>query len=173
MTKKIIIGLFGISLLIINVNAQKNLKIGHIDSQALLMSMPEMDTVQQKLKKLAQDYDSTLEELQVELNKKFEKYQKEYSTLTDLVRATREAELNELNERLQNFRMQAEKDLANKQIELLKPVQEKAKKAIEEVAKENGFTYIFDISPNVGAIIYASPDTENILPLVKKKLGLK
>lgn len=173
MIKRLIIGIFGLSLILLNVNAQKTIKIGHIDSQALLMSMPEMDSVQQKLKKLAQDYDSTLEELQVELNKKFEKYQKEYSTMTDLIRATREAELNELNERLQNFRMQAEKDLANKQIELLRPIQEKAKKAIEEVAKENGFTYIFDISPNVGAIIYAAPETENILPLVKKKLGLK
>ena len=53
---------------------------------------------------------------------------------------------------------------------MLKPIVDRAKKAIEEVGKENGYTYIFDAG--VGAVLY-SQDSDDIMPLVKKKLGLK
>ncbi len=152
--------------------AQKQIKLGHMDSQELLMAMPEMDSVQKQLKNIADEYQATLEELQVELNKKFEKYQKDLPTMTDLIRSTKESELNELNERMQNFQAQAQQDMTNKRAELLRPIQEKAKKAVDEVAEENGYTFIFDTGPGVGAVIYAAPSTEDILPLVKKKLGI-
>jgi outer membrane protein len=92
--------------------------------------------------------------------------------MTELIRSTKESELNELSERIQNFQTQAQQDFERQRVELFRPIQEKAKKAVDEVAEENGFTYIFDIGPGVGAIVYASPDTEDILPLVKAKLGL-
>jgi outer membrane protein len=164
--------LIAILLIPLGLLAQKQIKLGHMDSQALLMAMPEMDSVQKKLQKIAQDYEATLEELQVELNSKFEKYQKDLPTMTDLIRSTKESELNELNERMQNFQAQAQQDMANKRTELLRPIQEKAKKAVDEVAEEHGFTYVFDTGPGVGAVIYSAPETEDILPLVKKKLGI-
>lgn len=54
-------------------------------------------------------------------------------------------------------------------MQLVQPLIDKAKKAIEEVAKENGFTYIIDTSS--GALLYSGG--EDILPLVKKKLNLQ
>jgi outer membrane protein len=71
--------------------------------------------------------------------------------------------------RIQEFQENAEKKLQDRQQEVLKPIIDRAKKAIEDVAKENGYTYIFDTS--VGALLYQQ-DSEDILPLVKKKLGL-
>jgi outer membrane protein len=153
--------------------SQKTIKLGHIDSQKLIMAMPESDSAQKKLQKVEQEFQATLEELQVEFNRKFKTYQDNYTTMTELIRSTKETELNELSERIQNFQTQAQQDFERQRMELFKPIQEKAKQAVDQVAKENGFTYIFDIGPGVGAIVYASPDTEDILPLVKQKLGLK
>lgn len=152
--------------------SQKQIKLGHIDSQKLIMAMPESDSAQKKLQKVEQEFQATLEELQVEFNRKFKNYQDNYTTMTELIRSTKESELNELSERIQNFQTQAQQDFERQRVELFRPIQEKAKKAVDAVAEENGFTYIFDIGPGVGAIVYASPDTEDILPLVKAKLGL-
>ncbi len=55
--------------------------------------------------------------------------------------------------------------------ELLHPIYEKATNAIKEVGKENGFTYIFDL--NSGGVVYVAETSEDVLPLVKKKLGLQ
>jgi outer membrane protein len=152
--------------------SQQQVKLGHIDSQKLIMAMPESDSAQKKLQKVEQEFQATLEELQVEFNRKFKNYQDNYTTMTELIRTTKETELNELSERIQNFQTQAQQDFERQRVELFRPIQEKAKKAVDEVAEENGFTYVFDIGPGVGAIVYAASDTEDILPLVKAKLGL-
>ena len=60
--------------------------------------------------------------------------------------------------------------LQEKEKELLQPIIDRAKQAIAEVAKENGYTYIFDTS--AGTLLYQQ-DSDDILALVKKKLGLK
>jgi outer membrane protein len=172
---KIIARLFMLSAILLipaGLFSQKQIKLGHIDSQKLIMAMPESDSAQKKLQKVEQEFQATLEELQVEFNRKFKNYQDNYTTMTELIRSTKESELNELSERIQNFQTQAQQDFERQRVELFRPIQEKAKKAVDEVAEENGFTYIFDIGPGVGAIVYASPDTEDILPLVKAKLGL-
>ena len=74
-------------------------------------------------------------------------------------------------QRLQAFQQTAQKDLSNKEGELLQPIIDKAKKAIDEVAAENNFTYVFDMS--MGAILYHSEQSVDMLPLVLKKLGIK
>jgi outer membrane protein len=53
---------------------------------------------------------------------------------------------------------------------IYKPILEKANKAIAEVAKENGFTYILDLAQ--GGVIFYSETSTDILPLTKQKLGL-
>ena len=169
------IGKLFLAILIVlpfSLSAQKPIKLGHIDSQKLIMAMPESDSATKKLQKVEAEFQSTLEELQVEFNKKFKAYQDNYQNMTDLIKQTKESELNELSERIQNFQSQAQQDYEKQRMELFKPIQEKAKKAVDDVAEENGFTYIFDIGPGVGAVVYYSPETIDILPLVKKKLGL-
>lgn len=168
-----IIVLSAMLLIPVTLLAQKPIKLGHIDSQKLLMAMPESDSAQKKLQKIENEFQATLEELQVEFNKKFKAYQDNYSTMTELIRTTKETELNELSERIQNFQTQAQQDYERQRMELFKPIQEKAKNAVDQVAEENGFTYIFDVGPGVGAVVYAAPDTEDILGLVKAKLGIK
>jgi len=153
------------------LTAGAQIKLGHINSQELFAVMPERDTAQKKLQEIARQFENTLEELEVEYNKKLDDYQKNVGTMTDLIRKTKENELQDILQRIQNFQIEAEQDLAKQRAELLKPIQEKAFKAVNDVAEENGFTYVFDMG--TGAVLYASDSTEDILPLVKKKLGLE
>jgi outer membrane protein len=166
--------LFVASLFFISVgaNAQsKTLKIGHINSQELLASMPESDSAQKKVEKVAKEHESVIEEMTVEYNKKVEALTKTYETLSDLAKASKEAELQDLQTRIQTFQQNAQDDLQKKRAEFFKPIQEKALAAVNSVAAENGFTYILD--SGVGTVVYQGPDAQDILPLVKKKLGLQ
>lgn len=159
-----------VSLLFIAGAGVQAQKFGHIDSQELYMSMPESDSAQARIERLAQDYDLQLEEMNVELNKKYDDYLTKRETYTDLIRQTKEADITEMQQRITAFQQSAQADLQSKQQEWLTPIINKANNAMQAVAAENGFLYIFDISR--GNPVYWSEDSEDILPLVKAKLGL-
>jgi len=155
-----------------SITAQTTLKIGHINSQDLYTAMPEMDTAQKNLEAVAKQYEATLEQLQVEFNKKYEEYTRltQDPTAVELILRTKEDELQTLQQRIQAFQQEAQNEITKKRTEFFQPVQDKAQKAINDVGSENGFTYIFDI--NAG-IVYAADNTIDVLPLVKKKLGIE
>jgi outer membrane protein len=90
--------------------------------------------------------------------------------MTDLIKQTKTEELQNMQTRLQTFQSSAQKDLQDKEQELLSPIIDKAKKAIQDVAKENKYTYIFDTG--TGTILYSEP-SDDILPLVKKYLNIE
>ena len=83
----------------------------------------------------------------------------------------KEEDLNAMNERIQNYQSSASQQLQTKQSELLKPVFDKADKAIKEVGAEKGLVYVFDMSSRV--ILYNSKESLDILPFVKTKLGIQ
>jgi outer membrane protein len=72
--------------------------------------------------------------------------------------------------RIQDFQEKAQEDVRKKETELLKPIIEKAKSTIATVAKESGYSYVLDSSP--GTPLLYKPDGDNIMPAVKKKLGI-
>jgi len=152
------------------VNAQ-NYKFGHINSQELLSIMPERDSAEAEIQQYAKDLEGQLEIMNVEYNNKLNDYVEKRDNLTPLVKQTKEQELNEIQKRIQDFTTSAEQELQQQNAQLIQPIILKAEKAIKDVAKENGFTYIFDLSR--GSVIYFSEQSEDILPLVKKKLGLE
>lgn len=150
----------------------QTLKFGHINSDELVKSMPEYDTVLAQLGRLQKELGNTLEIMQVEFNNKYESYLKENKNLSDLVKQAKEQELQEISQRIQNFQAQAQSELQEKQATLSKPVFDKVDKAIKDVGKEGGFIYIFDVAK--GDLLYFDETkSANILPQVKTKLGLK
>ena len=148
----------------------QDLKFGHINSQELLTAMPESDSAQATIEKLAGDYEQQIEEMRVELNKKYDNYLTNRDSYTDLIRQTKEADITEMQQRIANFEQVAQQDLQQQQQQLIQPVLEKANNAIKEVAEENGFVYIFDISR--GNPVYFSEKSIDIQPLVRTKLGI-
>ena len=159
-----------ISLLFVGLTGISAQKFGHINNQELYMSMPESDSAQARLETLAQEYQLQLEEMNVERNKKYEEYATNVDTYTDLIRQTKEADITEMNQRIAQFQQNADQDLQAKQQEWLRPILEKANQAISDVATENGFIYIFDISR--GNPIYWSEESVDVMDLVKAKLGI-
>jgi outer membrane protein len=155
-------------------NAQQKLKIGHINSQELYAAMPESDSARKKYDAVVQEHETIYEEMVVEYNKKREALDKAQGTgsLSDLAKTTKEAELQDLMNRIQTFQQTAQQDLQQKEVEFFTPVRDKALKAVNSVAEENGFTYILDTGTG-GAVVYWSPDAVDILPLVKTKLGIQ
>ena len=150
-----------------NAVAQKNIKLGHINSQELLQIMPGRDTAQATLQKEAAEIESTLKTMQSELERISNEFMQKQAEWTELIRNTKRSEIQDMQTRIQAFYENAQKQLQELETELTKPIVDRAKKAIEDVAREGGYTYIFD-----GATLLYSQDSEDIMPQVKKKLGL-
>lgn len=151
--------------------SQGALKIGHINSQELLQAMPESDSAQVKLQGLQKELEEQMELMQVEFNKKYQEYTEKQATYSEIIRQAKETELQQMNQRIQQFQTSADQDLQRKRMEIFKPVLDKANAAIADVAKENKFTYILDLS--AGAVLYHAPESQDVLLLVKAKLGIK
>lgn len=150
--------------------AQKNVKLGHINSNELMQIMPGRDSAQTVLEKEVSDLEQTLKSMQDELEKRYNEYQSGQAGWSDLIKQTKQSELQDMSVRIEQFQKNAQQQLQTREAEVLKPIIDRAKKAIEDVAKENGYTYIFDAG--VGILLY-SQDSDDIMPMVKKKLGLK
>ncbi len=157
----------GVLCIALAVNAQK---FGHITSEVLLQSMPEYDSAQLKVQDLRQQYDLEIERIQVEINKKIEEFNQSETTMSELIREAKASEVQEMQVRLQNFAQTAQQDLQQQSMVMIQPVMDKARAAINEVAKENGLLYVFDLSQ--GNPVYTSEESLDMLPLVKTKLGL-
>jgi outer membrane protein len=150
--------------------AQSSLKIGYIDSNEILTMMPETDSLQQELKKYADNLQQQLGTMMQEYQTKVQDYQANMASMSDLIRQTKEKEIQDLQTRIQQFQASADQDLQTKQNELFNPIIKKVKDAITEVGAENHYNYILDIAQ--GVVLYYE-NGDNILPLVKKKLGIK
>jgi outer membrane protein len=143
-------------------------KFGHISSEALLQVMPEYDSAQIELQELQQHYELEIERIQVEINKKIEEFNQNETTMSELIKEAKASEVQELQMRLQNYSQTAQQDLQQQSQIVIQPVMEKARGAIDEVAKEHGLIYVFDISQ--GNPVYTSEESLDMFPLVKAKL---
>ena len=137
---------------------QAQTKVGHISTDLLLSLMPETKTLNTDLEKLSKTYESELKAENDKLTAKLKKYEAEVGS---------QMEVQQDQQNLYQASQIAQQDIAKKRDEKLKPILEKARKAIEDVANEQGFTYILDAS----SIIVANGT--DLLPAVKTKLGIQ
>ena len=144
-------------------------KFGYIDSQKLLMLMPERKTAETEVQEFAKSLEAQLASMTTEYQQGVQQYQANEATYTDLIKQDKVAEITGLEQRIQAFQQNAQQSLQTKEQELLEPILARARKAIEDVANEGNYTYIFDKS--IGSILYAK-ESENVINLVKKKLNL-
>lgn len=152
------------------LNAQNPLKIGYIDFNTLITAMPGIDSVKVKLQKYQQTLTDQMDAMRAEFENKYLEYQQQSSGMSELIKQTKEKELTDLQSRIDGFQQKATQDYQTKQQELLQPIIDKGKEAIREVAKENKYTYILNAIEDV--VLYSEP-ADDIMPLVKKKLGIQ
>ena len=144
-------------------------KFGHVNTQELFAQMPEMNQVKLKMDTIQNQYEMQLASMNEEIQRKAQDYQAQEATMPDAVKQIRQQELQEMQQRIQLFYQTAEQDIQKKQQELLLPVHEKMVKAIKTVGDREGYTYIFDSA----AMQYIAEGANDVMPAVKKELGIK
>jgi outer membrane protein len=169
MKKIVSMVLVAASLSAANNNANAQTKIGYVSLSEFIQGMPEYKKADTAMTDYRNALTQNYEDMQKEL-----KEQDSLLSSKDTVKYTKaQLELKrkafgELYIKVQGYQQQAGEQLQQKQQELYAPVQKKAVDAIQAVAKENGYTYVFAKEG-----LYAYPPAEDLLPLVKKKLGIK
>lgn len=149
------------------INAQS--KIAHIDTQALVEAMPEMKAAQNQLEKLQKTYDTEIKAMAKELDTKIKQYELEAESKTDEENGKRVQEVQGMQNNIAAYREQALKDLQQKEIDIFQPLLEKARSAIQKVARAKGYQYVVDSATGNGIIL---ADGYDLLPDVKKELGI-
>ncbi len=167
--------LFKLALLLLSVFgfssslSAQTIKLGHINSQELIASMPGTKTADQSLQEFNKTLEGTLKSMSTEYQTKIDQFKSQEPSMAEAIKQSKIKEIQDLEGRIQAFQQQAQEDSQKKKEEFYGPVLKQAEEAIKTVAKENGYSYILDTS--AGAVLY-SQDSDNIMALVKKKLGL-
>ncbi len=170
--KKNLIGIFITALLFLRIHSAEaqNLKFGHINSAELIQLMPQTKQADSTLKTFGESLDGQLKTMTAEYQGKLQDYQSKGDSLPEAIKKSKEKELGDLGNRIQDFQQTARESIQKKKEELYGPILKKAEAAIKELAKEKGYSYIYDTSG--GTLLYAQ-EADNMMPLVKAKLGLK
>lgn len=147
-------------------------KIGHINADQLLQMMPETIEAQAAIEAYRNQLESDLTTMESELQVKIQSFRENEKMMTTLSRETKTREIQDIQQRIQEYSMKAQDDFSGKQEELLTPIIEKASSAVQKVAKENGFTYILDSSESKAVVIFAENGID-IMDMVKAELGIQ
>ena len=143
-------------------------KYGHVNSTEIMQAMPGIDSVEIKLTDFHKNLQIIYENMVSEFQTKKEKLDKEAGTMSSSVRKLREDELSALQNRIREFEMNVQDDVEDEKFKLIAPFQEKVQNAINEIAKEHKYSYIFDVQ-----ILLYYDGGDDVTSLVKKKLGIK
>lgn len=154
--------------------AQSPVKIGYTNVDYVLSQMPESKQIEADLKAYSNQLEAQLKSKYQEFETKGQAYQKGAATMTDVVKADKEKELMSLRTSIEEFQKNADASLQKKQQSLMEPALDKLQKAIDDVAKENGYTYVFNSDAGFGTtpVLLHGPEDGNISDLVLKKMGV-
>ena len=149
-------------------NAQS--KVAHVASQELVNQMPAYKSAMSELEKLQNTYDAEIKNMLTELQNTVKRFQAEEATKTQEENAKRAGELQNTEKTISEYRQNALKDLQQKEVELLKPVIEKARVTVQKVARAKGYEYVLDSTTGTGIIM---ADGYDLMADVKKDLGIQ
>ena len=150
----------------LTVFAQSN--VAHINVQQLISEMPEVVAAQNELAKLEKDYTTQIDNAFKEFQTKAQSYSADAANQTDVTNQARQKELETMQQNINQYRETAAQDLQKKQVEMMRPLYDKAKAAIEKVALAQGFDYVLDATAG-GSVIMAKG--KDLMADVKAELG--
>lgn len=145
-------------------------KIGYINMNQLVDQMPETKVAMASITAYNKQFIDQLTTMNTELQSKGQAYQAQRATMTDAIRTAKESELSDLQKRFQDYQNTAQQQVDAKRNELGKPILDKARAAAAQVAKDKGYTYVFDSSQTE---LIVSPPSDDLMADVKAKLGIK
>lgn len=170
MKKLLKVALVAVCIVFMGNFAKAQAKIGYIAFDEVVQAMPELKTVQTQMTAYSKQWQDQLTALNTEYQTKGQEYQSKSATMTDAVRTAKQAELQDLQKRLQDQNTLAQQSVENKSNELIKPLTDKVRAAVAAVAKEKGYTYVLN---STSTDLIVSPEGDNLMAAVKVKLGVK
>ena len=164
MKKLIVAGVMALGVL----SASAQTKIGYVNTDDVIAAMPQTDTANKQLQEFQQSLADQYNDLEAEANEKSAKFIKDSATLSASMKEIKREEILKLYQRIQNYNTEAQEKAKQAAQQKFAPIQQKAMDAIKAVAKKNGYYYVLDINS-----VLVGPPGDDILPLVKKELGIK
>ena|ERR1700743_2584891 len=170
MKKLLKVALIALCVVLVGNFAKAQSKIGYVNASQLLEMLPEMKTLQTQMQTYQKTFSDQLTAMQTEYQTKGVAYEKTQATMTDAARTAAQTELQDLQQRMTQYHDNAQKQIEQKSNELLKPLTDKIKSAIQAVATEKGYNYVLD----TGQVdLLVSPPSDDLTAAVKAKLGLQ
>jgi outer membrane protein len=165
---KLIISIFILFVGTMSIDAQK---VGYLNSEEILALLPEVKQANSDIEVMKAMFTKKGQDMVKDLQAKYQVLQQKQAggELSPVELDKQGAALKAEEAKLQEFDQSSQQKIYAKSEELLQPIQDKVNKAIKDVAKENGYLYIFDYS--LGVVLYADPETD-VSKLVKAKLGI-
>ena len=166
------VALVAVCMMLVGSFAKAQSKVGHIAMEEVISAHPEAKTVQKQIEEYQKDWQNQLTTLNTAYQKAVKDFDDQSKTMTDAVKASKVAEIQDMQKRLQEQDQLASQQVQAKAAELSKPLLDKIRAAITAVAKEKGYNYVINSSSGEQMLLVA-PDADNLLAAVKLKLGIK
>ncbi|MDE7180142.1 MAG: OmpH family outer membrane protein [Muribaculaceae bacterium] len=170
MLKKILLAV-ALMLPMFGASAQTSVKIGLVDTGAVLQALPDTQEAQKKVQEASKKYEDEYTRLGEEMKRMYDELNNMKPDELQAIRERKTREFQDYQVKVQTFEQNAQQDLQRMQAELLNPIFQKIKDAVESVGKEGGFGMIQDYNPQT-TLYFASPVVD-VTPQVKAKLGVQ
>ena len=168
MKKTIILLIAAFFVCIGQISAQQ--KYGHINSSEIVQSMPEFKQMNVVIEKKKKDAQTKVQTMYNDYQVKLKEMNQYGPSMMEAVREEKGKELDSLQKGIQGFEQKATAEIQDYQQKLIQPLNDKYLKVVSAVAKENGYSYIFDLAG--GTLAYYPEKDGDITDLVKKKMGI-
>lgn len=144
-------------------------KFAHVNSTELVQLCPEMDKARETMNTASNEAQETYNDMVEEFNTKMSTYQSKGSTWTQAVRESKEKELTEIQQRIQEFSQTVQMELQQQQEQLMQPIYQKVNEVVQDLAKKGGFIYVFDTN----GVLYIDPaQSTDLTPDARKTLNI-
>ena len=144
-------------------------KFAHVNYAELVQLCPEADSARATMTASSNEAQATYQAMVEEFNAKYEDYQNKAGTWTTSIRQTKEQELTDIQQRIQQFSQNVDMELQQQQQQLMAPIYEKAVNAVKELAKAGGYIYVFDVS---SLLYYDTAQSTDLTPAARKALNI-
>lgn len=168
MLKKIVLA---VALALPMIASAQTVKIGIVDTNAVIASLPETTAAQSELEQRQKGYEEEYKKLGEEMNRRLDEFKKLDDKTLPAIRENKARDLQDYQQKIEEFERSASTDLQKLQNDLMAPILQKVRQAIESVGKEGNYTLITDRNPQV--ILYFAAPAVDITNDVKAKLGVK
>jgi outer membrane protein len=156
------------AIITLSASAQ-NLKFAHVNLQELVYLSADYESAQKPLAASQKEAQETYQSMVDEFNSKYSEYQQKASTWTATIRETKESELTRIQQSIQEFQQNIQTELSQQESELISPIQQKAIEAVQKLAKDGGYVYVFE----VGSLLYVNEaQSTDLTPAARKALGI-